>query len=89
VFDLVLEMGQLGDNLLALLHLGAIVARAYGAVGIVNRLGLEETTLVTTLEKEMEAWARTCDDDGPAFAGGRPGKRRRVGCRVDGWRDRD
>jgi hypothetical protein len=45
VFDLVLEMGQLGDNLLALLHLGAIVAGAHGAVGIVDSLGLEGTTL--------------------------------------------
>jgi hypothetical protein len=41
VLDLVLELGELGDNLLALVLLGGVVAGAHGAVGIVNRLGLE------------------------------------------------
>jgi hypothetical protein len=37
---LVLEPGELGDDLLALVGLGAVVAGSYGAVGIINRLSL-------------------------------------------------
>lgn len=40
VLHLVLELGDLGHDLLALVALLGIVAGSHGAVGIVNRLGL-------------------------------------------------
>ena len=45
MLHLVLELGDFGYDLLALLALVGVVARTHGAVGIVNRLCLEEKAL--------------------------------------------
>jgi hypothetical protein len=83
VLDLVLELGELGDNLLALVLLGGVVAGAHGAVGIVNRLGLKGFGIRTCPRMEMKMmWTTTDNDDGPSCPGRLVGERRRVARRV-------
>jgi hypothetical protein len=82
VLDLVLELGELGDNLLSLVLLGGVVAGAHGAVGIVNRLGLEGLGVRTCPRMETKRYGTTDNDDGPSCPGRLVGERRWVARRV-------
>ncbi len=83
VLHLVLELGDLGHDLLALLALVGVVARTHSAVSIIDSLCLEKKASAEVKTGQAYGWRkRAHDDDGPSFARSLVRKRRGVARQV-------